>query len=63
MAPGDVVRAATINTARAIGRNDIGGLMPGMWADMVVLTENPAKDISATRAIKSVWIAGVEVKR
>jgi len=63
MAPGDVVRAATINTARAIGRNDIGGLTPGMWADMVVLTQNPARDISATRAIKSVWIAGVELKR
>ena len=63
MAPGDVVRASTLNGARALGRNDIGGLTPGMWADFVVLTQNPAKDISATRAIKSVWIAGREIKR
>jgi len=63
MAPGDVVRASTLNGARALGRNDIGGLTPGMWADLVVLTQNPAKDISATRSIKSVWIAGAEIKR
>jgi imidazolonepropionase-like amidohydrolase len=63
MAPGDVVRASTLNGARALGRNDIGGLTPGMWADFVVLTQNPAKDISATRAIKSVWISGSEIKR
>ena len=63
MTPADVVRASTLNGARALGRNDIGGLTPGMWADFVVLTQNPAKDISATRSIKSVWIGGVELRR
>jgi imidazolonepropionase-like amidohydrolase len=36
-------------------------LEPGKWADFVVLTEDPLADITHTRSIESVWIAGNRV--
>ena len=38
--PEKAVYAATAAPARAIRREDIGALAPGMWADFVILDEN-----------------------
>ncbi len=51
------------NSARCVGLDDdFGTLTSGKWADFVVLQENPLVDITNTRSIESVWIAGNEVR-
>ena len=60
MRPMDVLKAATLNGAYAIGRSDmIGSLKPGRLADMVVLDANPLKDISHIRKVHRVVKGGV----
>lgn len=63
LTPAQILRAATSDAARALRVEDIGTLRPGAWADFVVLNLDPLKDISNTRSIASVWIAGNQVKR
>ena len=63
MTPAQVLRASTTDAARAIGRQDIGALAPGRWADFVVLDKDPLADVANLRTISSVWIAGAEIKR
>jgi imidazolonepropionase-like amidohydrolase len=63
MTPVQVLRASTVDAARAVGRQDIGTLAAGRWADFVVLDQNPLASVENTRTISSVWIAGVEVRR
>jgi imidazolonepropionase-like amidohydrolase len=61
LTPAQVLRAATVDAARALRVDDIGRLAPGAWADFVVLDRDPLADIRHTRAISSVWIAGNQV--
>jgi imidazolonepropionase-like amidohydrolase len=58
-----VLRAATIDAARAMKVEGIGTLTKGAWADFVVLDRNPLDDIRNSRAIAGVRIAGNDVKR
>ncbi|HEY0599649.1 amidohydrolase family protein [Brevundimonas sp.] len=52
MAPLDVIRAGTLNGARALGLDrDIGSLEVGKLADMVVLDQNPLENIRHTTSI------------
>jgi hypothetical protein len=58
--PMDVLRAATINGARAIGRSDLlGSLEAGKLADFVVLDGNPLEDIRRVRSVHRVVKGGV----
>jgi cytosine/adenosine deaminase-related metal-dependent hydrolase len=69
----DVFHAATIGGARALMRDDIGRLAPGMKADIVVVdlsdpTMMPARDplrslvyTSAERSVTDVFIDGIKV--
>ena len=63
MTPAQILRAATVDAARAIKVEGVGRLKPGAWADFVVLDADPLKDIHNTRRIAAVWIAGNQVKR
>lgn len=59
--PEEVVRAATINAARMIGREkDLGSIEPGKLADLVILDANPLADIQNVRRTNRV-IKGGEV--
>jgi imidazolonepropionase-like amidohydrolase len=40
----------------------VGRVAPGAWADLLVLNQDPLRDIRNTRQIASVWIAGNVVK-
>ncbi|MEE2710527.1 MAG: amidohydrolase family protein [Gemmatimonadota bacterium] len=61
LSPMQILSSATGNAAKAIGREDIGTLESGKWADFLVLEEDPLLDISNTRSIETVWIAGNKV--
>ncbi len=63
LTPLQVLRAATVDAARAIGRDDVGALAVGRWADFVAVERNPLDDIRHTRSLAGVWIAGNEVPR
>ena len=57
------LRAATSLPAQHFGLSDRGAVEPGLRADLVLLDSDPLADISATRAIRRVWLAGVESVR
>jgi imidazolonepropionase-like amidohydrolase len=63
LTPAQILRSATTDAARAIGRDDIGALAPGRWADFVVLDENPLTGVAKTKSIAQVWIGGRQVAR
>ena len=59
MSPMEVLVAATRNGARAMGRDDLGTVSPGMQADLLVLEANPLKQVSNWRRIRCVIRSGV----
>lgn len=63
LTPAQILRAATIDAARAMKLDTVGVLKAGAWADFVVLDRNPAQDIRNTRTISGVWIAANSVRR
>lgn len=56
----DVLRAGTINPAHHYGLFDRGVIKAGKRADLVLLRDDPTKDINATRSVQRVWVAGNE---
>jgi imidazolonepropionase-like amidohydrolase len=63
LSPAQVLRAATVDAARAMRVEHVGTVAPGAWADLLVLDQDPLRDIRHTRQIASVWIAGSMVRR
>jgi imidazolonepropionase-like amidohydrolase len=59
LTPAQILTSATRNGARLFGRDDIGGLSPGMQADLVLLEADPLADILNTRRIRAVMRGGV----
>lgn len=55
----EVLRIATAGNARLLGMQDrIGGIAPGLAADLVAVEGDPAVDISALRKVRFVMQAG-----
>jgi imidazolonepropionase-like amidohydrolase len=62
LTPMEVVVAATGGAARCMGLDaELGTLVPGKWADFLVLGADPLEDIDNTKTLESVWIAGSRV--
>ncbi|WP_208719729.1 amidohydrolase family protein [Amycolatopsis circi] len=59
----EILRAATVDPAQAFGLTDRGEIRPGLRADLVLVDGDPVADLSATRAIRTVWCAGTELDR
>jgi len=57
--PAEVIAAATSGNAKLIRRdNEIGAIMPGYFADLVVVDGDPVRDISHTKNIRLVIMNG-----
>jgi len=61
LSPAEALDAATSVPADRFGLSERGRIAPGLRADLVLLDEDPLVDISATRSIRAVWIAGERV--
>lgn len=57
----DALRAATSLPARCFGLSDRGVVAPGYRADLILLDGDPLADIRATRNIRRVWCAGMQI--
>jgi len=62
MTPVEAIRSATLHAAEALGREDVGALEPGRWADMVAVTGDPAQDVRLLEDIPVVIKGGEVVK-
>ena len=62
MTPLEAVQSATVEPARMMGRDDIGKIEAGYYADIVALPANPLEDISALRSIDFVMKGGEIVR-
>jgi len=59
MTPVEALRAGTIESARSLGFDkDIGSLVPGKLADLVVLDADPTKDIRNSDKVAKVMLNG-----
>ena len=56
----DALRSVTSLPAKYYGLRDRGVIAKGMRADLLLLGRNPLRNISATRDIKRLFVAGVE---
>ena len=61
LTPAEALDAATSLPADHFDLADRGRIRAGLRADLVLLDENPLDNISATRGIRAVWVAGVSV--
>ena len=58
LTPAQALRAATLEPAKLMRRDDQGEVKKGAIADLVVLTANPLADVRNTRAIDEVVVRG-----
>ncbi len=58
LSPYAVLRMATVEAARFLGREDAGMVAVGQVADLLLLAKDPLADVTATRAIAGVCLHG-----
>ena len=59
LTPGDAIRAATINAAKALGIQDsVGRIVKGMSADLIAVDGDPLRDVSVLTGVKHVMLRG-----
>src|ERR1700751_6376684 len=54
---------ATQNAARFIGANDWGTIQAGKLATLIIVDGRPDRDISQTRKVVGVYVAGRQIDR
>jgi imidazolonepropionase-like amidohydrolase len=62
LTPEQALTSATRVAASCLQMPDVGTLEPGKWADLLVLGADPLTDISATKTLEQVFIAGNQVR-
>lgn len=63
LSPAEALRSATVDAASLFHLEDRGVIQPGKRADLLLVDGDPTIDIAATRRIRSVWVAGVQLQR
>ena len=61
LTPEQILRSATGVAAECLALPEVGTLVPGKWADFLVLGADPLQNIQATRQLERVFIGGSEV--
>jgi len=59
----EVIKAASLSSAAVLGAADLGALTKGKKANFLVVSDDPLKEISATKGTDEVWIDGKQVDR
>ena len=63
MTPAQVITTATKSSAEFLGQQDnLGTLEQGKWADLIVLGANPLENITNSRKIEAVYVAGNKIQ-
>ncbi|MBA2678233.1 MAG: amidohydrolase family protein [Ktedonobacteraceae bacterium] len=62
LTPVEALRSATIAPAEFFGFSDRGMIEAGRRADLLLIDGDPTQDIAATRAIRGVWVTGIQVR-
>lgn len=62
MTPLQAIQSATVNAAEALGRDDVGVLEAGRFADMVAVPGDPTADVALLENVSFVMKGGVAVK-
>lgn len=62
MTPVQAIQSPTVNAGEALGRNDVGGIEAGRWADLVAVPGDPARDVTVLESVPYVMNGGVVVK-
>lgn len=63
LTPREAIASATDNYAQLYGWNDVGRIAPGYRADLVLLTADPTKNITATQNISAIFFGGQQLDR
>jgi imidazolonepropionase-like amidohydrolase len=58
LTPAEALHAATGSAADRFGLPDRGRIAPGLRADLLLVDGDPTADVTATRTIRAVWLAG-----
>ena len=58
MSPLEAIRAATINSAEALGRVDVGAIEVGRYGDMIAVTGDPLRDVTVLEKVDAVIKGG-----
>ena len=61
--PLEAISTATQNAARFIGANDWGTIQPGKIAALIIVDGRPDRDISQSRKVVGVYVAGKQIDR
>jgi imidazolonepropionase-like amidohydrolase len=62
MSPADVIANATGRAAAGLDFTEVGSIVRGKFADLLVLDANPLDDIRNTRRISAVYLRGVKTR-
>jgi len=63
MTPIEAIQAATRNAADALGRNDVGSIAVGRYADIVAVDGDPLTDVTVLECPAAVIKGGTQVVR
>ncbi|WP_165168470.1 amidohydrolase family protein [Rothia uropygialis] len=62
LSPVEVLQSATSLNARTFQLDDRGIVEPGKRADLVLVTGDPTREVTATREIQRVWLGGRSIE-
>jgi imidazolonepropionase-like amidohydrolase len=62
MNPVEAIRSATLNAAEALGRNDVGVIERGRFADLIAVPGDPTRDVRLLESVPFVMKGGIVEK-
>ena len=62
MTPMQAIQSATSEAAKALGKADVGSIAPGAWGDLVAVSGDPLKDVTALEHVAGVIKEGKLVR-